>query len=164
MVLIQLIARWASEVVARCVAEAPFTSITEQDIRACKQVDVEDVLNSARLTIQELEGRIAGWDRHFAEALEDERRLRDLADAAPPPTALPRGPAFVVAPRGRWHVPACPHFQRQPCFEWRTRCGWRFGLAKHRFEEEAGPQAQLCDRCHPGAPADEPHSDSDAAG
>ena len=94
--------------------------------------------------MQEMEGKIAGWDRHFAEALQGERRL--LASAAGRMALCPGVPRLVACAS----APALP---APPT------------LRKHQFEEEeVDPQAQLCENCLPDASADQPRSGSDAAG
>ena len=155
---IQLMARWSSDVISRYVGEAPLSRVTEEYRKANASVDLEGVLADAKLTAAALRSKIQGIDEHTASLIQEERRLRALIDALPPPGAA-RGASFVTAPRGKWHVPACRHYPDLPICDWRTRCGWAFGLARHSFADVLEQGAELCKICAPNAAARDEASD-----
>ena len=156
LISIQLMARWASDVVAKYVGESPLARVTEEYRRRNEGLDLEALMANAQEKLHMLEGRVGALDAHAARALDDERRLREQIEASPPAGAKRGAPFVVREPRGKWHIPACSHYPDLPAFQWRAKCGWHFGLARFRCEQSLSSEAVLCRGCLPeGAQGDE---------
>ena len=124
--LIQLMARWSSDVVLRYVAEAPLSSMTE------------------------------AYRRGYASQLAQGSGLLGQASPEPSPCVVPLPPALALEHKGPWvenldsgivHRPAVWSLEVQP-LSWRTACGWAFGHSNTRSVDKLPAKAsRRCSCC-----------------
>ncbi len=80
--LIQLLARWPSEVVLRYVADAPLLTVTAGYRRRPEGYDLERLLTASTAELALIRGRLAELDDRTLALLAAERDLRaQIADA-----------------------------------------------------------------------------------
>jgi len=128
LISIQLMARWDSDVVSRYVGEAPLAQVTAEYRRANAGADLNTILTEARLAVADVQTKIKGIDEQSLRLYEEERRLHELI-VAPLAFTTRVGAKFIVARRGKYHVPACRHYPELSVLDWVTKCGWFFGLS-----------------------------------
>ena len=124
--LIQLMARWSSDVVLRYVAEAPLSSITE------------------------------AYRHGYATQLARGPGLLGEAIPEPSSCVLPLPPSKALVHKGPWienldsgivHRPAVWSLEVQP-LSWRTACGWAFGHSNTRSVDKLPAKAsRRCSCC-----------------
>jgi hypothetical protein len=129
--LIQLMARWASDVVYRYVAEAPLSRMTA----AYRN----------------------GFAARAVTAVREVSTLQRASEDPVPPNAgagsLDVGPWVLNLDSGVTHRPTVWTLDVQPG-QWRTACGWAFGTANTTgVSQVPSADSRLCSGCFRGATA-----------
>ena len=113
--------------------------------------------------------RAARLDARAEAQKQEEQELRALVHRAFPEGAR-RGAPLVVshtAAKPRAHVPASRYYPELPIFQWKSRCGWTFGLAEFMPASSVPAGARICASClgraAAGVPAEPISSSSDDA-
>ena len=144
--LIQLMARWASDVVARYVAEVPLTTISALYRRACCAKDLEELVLESRESAASARLELSNMNNMFKAAFRDE--VESVSAGRARAQSFPMSPPFVLKSKGgRMNVVANRAVTALPPFEWRSRCGWKFGLHDHSFSPVPGPLSGRCSVC-----------------
>ena len=144
--LIQLMARWASDVIARYVADVPLSNISAIYRRACCAKDLEDLVHESRESAAAARRELANMKDMFHTAFRDE--IGSVSAPQAGAQAFPLCPPCVLKCKGgRMHVVANRAVSALPSFEWRSRCGWKFGLSDHSFSPVSGPLSGRCSVC-----------------
>ena len=87
----------------------------------------------------------------FAAELGEVAELRPRSSL----TVSDYSPPFVVETQGgKTHVVANRSTSILPIFEWKTHCGWAFGLAEFSFTHDCGPVTSRCSVCFRGEDVD----------
>ena len=146
LAVIQLIARWDSDVIARYVGEAPLASLTAQYRAALTNSSLEELLSARRAAIRDLDAELGRLRFALTEALEDLGTLR--AQRLPVQEGGAAQPVFVQSGSGTVHVVATTAIDQTPSFDQRAMCGWRFGLAAHSLILAPPSTAERCSKCH----------------
>ena len=84
----------------------------------------------------------------FRDAFLAEVRTQTAASIAP--QVLPPEPSFSYVLRcggGKIHIIANRAVNVLLDYEWRTRCGWKFGLSDHSFLQHKGQANERCSAC-----------------
>ena len=84
----------------------------------------------------------------FRDAFLAEVRTENAASIAP--QVLPPAPSFPYVLRcggGKIHIIANIAVNVLPVYEWRTRCGWKFGPSDHSFLQHKGQANERCSAC-----------------
>ncbi|CAK0821559.1 unnamed protein product [Prorocentrum cordatum] len=143
--VIQLVARWNSDVVFRYVSEAPLLTLADEYRRAHAAHLVHERFAAAQRTIGELgqqlgamKDRVANMSSQEQEVLAFIKQCQETRDR--------RGPLFVVSDSNVHHIPDTCRFVDLPIFKWKARCGWNFGLSDFSYAESAPPDLR-CKKC-----------------
>ncbi|CAK0866697.1 unnamed protein product [Prorocentrum cordatum] len=143
--VIQLLARWNSDVVFRYVSEAPLLTLADEYRRAHAAHLVHERFAAAQRTIGELgqqlgamKDRVANMSSQEQEVLAFIKQCQETRDR--------RGPLFVVSDSNVHHIPDTCRFVDLPIFKWKARCGWNFGLSDFSYAESAPPDLR-CKKC-----------------
>ena len=142
IVLIQLMARWSSDVVLRYVADAPLVRIAD----AFKGGNSGSVLAK---TVGDLVSQLAELRDCV---LENKLKVQYLTEELSLAQARAAGPSredvFIVnTASGKYHLPVV-WTSDVPESDWRTPCGWEFGLQPFSSTHEPpANKKRLCGRC-----------------
>ena len=117
VVLIQLMARWASEIVRHYIAEAPLGSITDRYRKLAAGRRLDDVLDSLVSEVEGLRGRLDNMVAPVAVALETERMVKTVAKTVRPAT----GPFVRNIDSDKAHWPTEFRSNGEPA---KVTCGW----------------------------------------
>ena len=141
--LIQMMARWASDVIARYVADVPLSNISAIYRRACCAKDLEELVHES--------WESAAAARRELANMKDMFHADEIGSVSAPQAgaqAFPLCPPCVLKCKGgRMHVVANRAVSALPSFEWRSRCGWKFGLSDDSFSPVSGPLSGRCSVC-----------------
>ena len=169
LVVIALLARWASAIVLRYAAEAPLQKITENYKQKLQCFNFKSFMEQVRLELSEAKNTTEQLHRDYQVALDEEvSRFKDASHAAtqqpPSNTATEPDPQMIDHTA---HVPqlyyvindstGCVH---QPLVHglnitpaaWETRCGWKFGHSVFSTAQEVPYNTgwkQVCSKCLP---------------
>ena len=81
--------------------------------------------------------------------LEEVRAAAVVADI--PRQAPSESPPYVLkCGGGKVLIVANRAVNVLPVFEWRSRCGWKFGMSNFTFTQHKGPAEGLCAACFKG--------------
>ena len=140
--LIQLMARWSSDVIARYVAEVPLKTISTVYKSEDSTRELRVLLDEARRSRDDSERVFGKMKTLFRDAFVAE--LGEVAELRPRSSLAlsDSSPPFVV----KTHVVA----NRSS----KIRCGWAFGLAKFSFTHDCGPVTSRCSVCFRGEDVD----------
>ncbi len=155
LLLIQLLARWSSEVILRYVAEAPLIQVTAEYRRRHQGLSLESFLAADPVELGSLSLRLDDLDGRTAGLLAAERTMRAelsrLAERVPPsPSQTQRA---IFNPGFAWHKEPAWQTRTSPPATWRTLCGWAYGIQPHVRAASPAPSGKLCRRCYPEARA-----------
>ena len=145
--VIQLIARWSSDVIARYVGEAPLGSITALYRGCATPVDLGLEAGPLRAAQAALRGDLDAFRFSVTKALGEERAFRALQDRDAPINGLRASPPFVTSCTRTVHMVATRLLSATPVFEWRAACGWQFGLATYTLCSTPPAASPRCGRC-----------------
>ena len=147
--VIQLIARWDSNIVARYVGEAPLETVTSLYRSSVAGASLDELLEARLAAARDLDSELGSLRFSLTAALQEVSDLRaSRADIGP------ARPVFVTSGGGTVHVVATRLLSHTPSFEWRAACGWRFGLTPHTLSD-AAPSGTLCQKCAKHTPSPE---------
>jgi septum formation topological specificity factor MinE len=159
LLTIQLLARWASAIIMRYVAEAPLEAVTEEYRRANATLSLHSMaaLEPAKVAIA---ASSLNLSPDAVEQLQEElTRLRakyselegEVTHLAVESRKRPRsGSEFIINPVSRKvHKPACAQYSQLPPIAWRSVCGWKFGLCPFLPSDELPRPEQACSKCIP---------------
>ena len=149
MLTVQLLGRWASDVVARCVAESPLKVLTCQFRQSAASADLRGVLGRIHSNDPGVTSVIAELDDRTKRLTQDDIDFRELIRRSFPVGAK-RGAHFVISRLRKVHVPASRYYPEASITSWRARCGWLFGLAEHEPAASVPADARLCAACMRG--------------
>ena len=165
----QLLFRRSSEVIVRCVADAPLETMADNYISGTGAIDLCSLAAGNKRMESDLHDLAARLEAQAEAMRQEEQDLRAMVHRAFPAGAR-RGAPLVVshaAVRPRAHVPASRYYPELPIFEWKSRCGWTFGLAEFTPVGSVPPGARMCASClgraGAGPPAEPISSSSDDA-
>jgi hypothetical protein len=147
LLTIQLMARWASDIVMRYVGEAPLMTVTAAYRQANASLDLQSLLSATEHKLSAVQLQIDGLDDRTRAQLQEELDLRRQVAEPARGSKARRGPAYVVSQAGILHVPANPYFSDRPAHFWKSRCGWRFGSADYSHRDAPRPHDRICNRC-----------------
>ena len=149
---VQLFGRWGSDVFVHYIQDAPLEQLDSLALESGVKLSIEQ----ARRELQDLIRQIP--DRpHSIIASSPQEMLEDCAvpmEIDPCPSSVPPADHGVVnnSPGGKLHL---PYDQTGHPRSWKTRCGWRFGLAHAEFSWVPEPQfstyrsSSRCSKCFP---------------
>jgi len=133
--IIMLLARWGSSVVMRYIAEAPLSNLTSIYVDRIKSMPVSALRGAFGAT----QPTPAGGVGEVSEL--DPQRLMDDADVEPD------DPAFILNLKNTsYHLAGKVGMFESP-LEWKTPCGFSYGLTKFKRLSTLPLEADLCDRC-----------------
>ena len=130
-----LLARWGSSVVMRYIAEAPLSNLTSVYLDRIKSMPVS-ALRGAFGAAQPSPAGVVG------EASEiDPQRLMDDADEEPD------DPAYIMnLKNSSYHFAGSVGMFESP-LEWKTPCGFAYGLTKFKRLRSLPTGVDLCGQC-----------------
>ena len=126
LAVIQLNARWASDVIARYVGAAPLGTITAQYRCCVASRCLGQLLDTQHSALGDFGSELCRLKFSLAEALQGERELRALREACAPTGGLRTAPPFVISSRRTYHMVATRILDATPIFSWRAACGWQY--------------------------------------
>ena len=141
--LIQLMARWSSDVIARYVVDTPLGTIAQVCRRESAARDLQNTVAEARRSAACAQRELDQMKAMFLDAFLADVRMEASASIAP--RVLPQGPSLPCVLRGgggNIQIIANRAVNVLPAFEWRTRCGWKFGLSDHSFLQHKGQASE----------------------
>ena len=148
--LIQLMARWSSNAIARYVADTPLETISEVYRRAAAAKDLSEMVSDAKRSNEAAQRELVNMRAVFRDSFLEEVRAsaavgesHRVAPSVSPPYVLKCG-------GGKVHIVANRAVNVLPVFEWRSLCGWKFGLSNFAFTSHRGPAEGLCAACFKG--------------
>ena len=150
--LIQLLARWSSEVVMRYVREAPLARVTDTYKRRMAHHSLDRVLESLRGQITGLESQLSRIDARTSAQLHQHSELQSeeprVVDRSSPPHMVTA--KYVVNPAsGKVHLPTRWSTSIDRAL-WKTKCGWAFGSTDFVPDDELPlAHVSICDMCLP---------------
>ena len=149
---LQLLARWASDVILRYVRESPLTTLTTDYLKSENGCSLEEVLAQMQATTQGALDRIGSLDETSKRLLEQEsalrRRVNELskpvaASPAPPPPLYVENLKSGAVHRALLSADFAPSM-------WATVCGWRYAhSAFQRHSALACGWFSICEKCCP---------------
>ena len=145
--LIQLMARWASDVIAWYVAEVPLTTISSIYRRSGCNEDLQRLIQRAHQSEENARTEIEKMSAAFRESFIDELRTATACAPRQEGAAGLSLPYVVRCGGGKTHAVGNRAVGVLAVHEWRTRCGWKFGLADFTFSATAGPRHDRCSTC-----------------
>ena len=121
------------------------------------EVAVAGILNENRMIRKE----VADMGARVEAMVYEEANLKtELAKVSVLAADSQHFPYVMSEGRGRnTHVVIARPLVGVPPQQWRTRCGWRFGLSQHTLQKVRGPVDRICATCRPEI-AEEPESGS----
>eukprot|EP00972_Heterocapsa_arctica_P067036 9893137-Heterocapsa_arctica.AAC.1 len=158
LLTIQLLARWASAIIMRYVAEAPLEAVTSEYRRAQASVSLQAISD---LPPEEIERVTRGLDLDDSIVLQlreeialiraDWGRTQEEVDELRSSAKRARdAPEFILNPAsGKYHRPLVTNYLATPPVSWRSRCGWPFGLSAHSPSHDVPANEQECRKCFP---------------
>ena len=151
LLTIQLLARWASDVILHYVAEAPLCKLTDTYRRVAGGVELGVVVDGIVNGCEAMRNRIADMGARIEAMVVEEADIRkQLATTAAKITDTNDFSYVASEGRGRnTHVIVTRPLVGVPPQMWKTRCGWRFGLSTHTLLKACGPVDKLCTSCRP---------------
>ena len=147
LALIQLMARWSSNVISRYVAKVPLETISNVYKDAAAIRDLRTLLMDARRAHEASKLELAEMKAMHREAFLAEMNRTPSSSARAGGEGASSPPFVVKTSGGKTHMVANRSISLLPIFEWKTRCGWSFGLANHSFAHERGPRSACCSVC-----------------
>ena len=160
--LIQLLARWASQVVLRYVREAPLKNLTRTTVerlrgtRADSGPPVPSNSKGLEQRLKKLEHSLTALKRWGAQHVQDEEAqaawIRETGGRTP------EGKAFIVnLDSGKVHKVLLVGAEYPPA-KWQTKCGWKFATLPHKLIPKPPFNSKLfCEKCR----GKKPDSDSE---
>ncbi len=159
LLLIQLIARWSSDVILRYVRDAPLVSVTMEYRRRQEGLELERLFEASSSELALIKGRLSELDSRVLALLDGERALRaQVAEAQ-----HSRGPLSstlltqqldlailnpgAASRRGSWHLAPAWQDHSSPPTTWRAKCGWPYGLVHHLRSAAPHGRGPWCRRC-----------------
>ena len=142
---LQIFARWGSDVILRYVSDAPLAQvkILARTSSPAALASSSASSSSADAKVCEL-GKIVQKLTSFVEdAVADLRQLQDVVATR---GQVPRGDYVQNADSKCWHTVLDGGAETHPS-QWRTWCGWRFGLQAHLRARAIGADGATCGRC-----------------
>jgi len=132
---IALLARWASNIIMRYVAETPLLTLSDDCRRLLGEADSARALDELRSVIRKCEDKLAD--------LETRVCLSELREPEVKPDHQTR--YILNTTSGVWHTSLLCSTEVPPHL-WQTKCGWRFGssIVEH---SESPPEGLLRERC-----------------
>ena len=149
MVLIQLMARWSSDVVLRYVAEAPLECLSEAYRKSASQVQAARSADDVLQQIATFRGDMAA-DKAALAGFEQE--LHDIKKAQEnrgfqSENAVKKQEIIVNSESGVAHRAMC-FSTSVPSRHWRTFCGWSFGASLYEVSSTLpSVGSRVCGRC-----------------
>ena len=147
LALIQLMARWSSNVISRYLAEVPLETISNVYKDAAAIRDLRTLLMDARRSHEASKLELAEMTAMHREAFLAEMNTIPSSSARAGGEGASSPPFVVKTGGGKTHMVANRSISLVLIFEWKTRCGWSFGLANHCFAHERGPRSACCSVC-----------------
>ena len=153
---IQCLARWESDIVMRYVAEAPLSTVSEAYRYGSASNQLMEIVEGLVNKISGFEQKLDGLDNHIKTCvLEEVDSVKAL-----------RIPALSVASGASFSEPyvlnelsGTAHKPRQQCLartapaDWRTMCGWSYGLclgvSARRANNLPTKYSLICGKCLP---------------
>ena len=149
MLTIQLLARWASDVILRYVAEAPLEALTPTYRRAMAEADLDTTVAEILTENTKTKKFVEGLDGKIRNMVEEEIAKRRAQHSNAHSCEYVQGEG-----RGRVaHAVRTNPLIGVPPNMWATRCGWRFGLSRHQLRQSCDG-LPLCGTCFPSNGSD----------
>ena len=146
--VIMLLARWASQVVLRYIADSPLATLTSQFRERSGKASGADIKPAITARIVAQEAKVL--ELHNSHLLHDSR-LGQLT-AQMEQLLKHKAPAYVCNVRtNKWHCAGPVEATSDPCL-WSTPCGWHYARSVFKRASELPTEANsstCCDRCLP---------------
>ena len=162
LVVIALLARWASAIVLRYAAEAPLLNITDTYKQKMQAFKLQSFITQVRQEMQEERDTMKRLHIDYVEAIKQEMELskpqetprstqektdseRCIPSTATHPTHVINDETNVI------HKAWICEISAQP-ITWSTRCGWKFGCSIHTplfGMPTSYPWRNICKKCLP---------------
>ena len=162
LVVIALLARWASAVVLRYAAEAPLSQLTDTYKQKLHTFNFRSFMSQMRNEMDEAKQTVLSLHDDYKNAIQEELQLQRSQHVTPlqQPTEDPSPTTCTLADKPKLHfilnddtevihAPAI-HGLNIPPQMWATRCGWRFGFAMFSTPEDIPSKHKwknICKKC-----------------
>ena len=83
----------------------------------------------------------------FRDSFLDEVRAAAASGDRPRQAPAESAPYVLKCGGGKVHIVANRAVNVLPVFEWRSRCGWKFGMSNFSFTQHKGPEEGQCAAC-----------------
>lgn len=146
LLTIQLLARWASDVVLRYVAEAPLLAVGKIYRMNQAELQLNTVIDKNREELETLQRQHTSFKKEVWEWLDDHKLLKGNKDNADGCNIV----EYIASPRLVLHIPLFQDWRNYPRAVWRAKCGWFFGRGTEFSCCVEGPPddpSRICKRC-----------------
>ena len=148
---VQLFGRWGSDVFRHYIQDAPLSQLDSLAVETGAKLSIEE----AKLQLQDLLRRTSAEASQFL-ATPPAEMIQDCEAAVDPIPQLPEVEQFVKNANygGKLHRPLDCSKSMHPR-EWRTCCGWKFGMSSTDYtwipkpDADRIPRKQKCFKCFP---------------